>query len=223
VKNCEPQEKFPKERLGGPEIIRGPGRLVGHHNDSLRRGIKRPLAGLPLVADVINTIGRKEKNIMNGHSLTGRALIVFAMAAACASSVPASAASIVVLDRNLPPGMKVTGTHFEVDEGSGTARLAVDLFDDSFEGSWYSESFAVPGLVFDRVRGEVRYERDGSSVACATRKNVLWATTYPETGPCGITVRRESRTADSGSGMAATRWVVELATNEPTRSAARGY
>ncbi len=157
---------------------------------------------------------------MNGNSLTGRALIVFAMVAACASSVPAFAASVVILDRNLPPEMKVTGTHFEVDERSGTVRLAVDLFDDSFEGSWYSESLAVPGLVFDRERGEVRYERGGSSVTVAARKKILWATTYPETGPSRITVRRESRTADSGSGMkAVTGWVVELTTNESTRTA----
>ncbi len=153
---------------------------------------------------------------MNGNHLTGRALIVFAMVAACASSVPASAASVAVLDRNLPPEMKVTGTHFEVDERSGTARLAVDLFDESFEGSWYTESLAVPGLVFDREHREVRYERDGSSVTCAARKKYLWTTAYPETGPCRIMVRRESRTADSGSGTnEVTGWVVELATNEP--------
>lgn len=161
---------------------------------------------------------------MNGYSLTGRALIVFAMAVACASPVPASAAQVVVLDPNLPPELKVTGTHFEVDEETGNARLAVDFVDESFERSLYSKSLAVPGLVFDRVRGEVRYERDGSGVPCATRKKILWTTTYPETGPCRITVRTESRTADSGSGMnAVTGWVVELATNEPTQSAMHGY
>ncbi len=157
---------------------------------------------------------------MYGHSLTGRALIVFAMVAACASSVPASAASVVVLDRNLPPEMKVTGTHFEVDEGTGNARLTVDLIDESFEGSFSSESLAVPGLVFDRERREVRYGRDGSGVTCAVRKKVLWTTTYPETGLCRVTVRRESRMVDSGFGMhAVTGWVVELATNEPARLA----
>jgi hypothetical protein len=161
-------------------------------------------------------------DIMNGHSLPEKALIVFAMAAACASAVPASAASVVVLDQNLPREVKVTGTHFEVDEKAGNARLAIDLFDESFETNIYSDSLVVPGLVFDRERREVRYESDGSSVTCAVRKKVLWATTYPETGQCRISVRTESRTADGGSGMqAATGWVVELATSEAARQARR--
>ncbi len=157
---------------------------------------------------------------MNGHSLVGRALILVGMAAVCASSVPASAASVVVLDQTLPREVKVTGTHFEVDEKAGSARLAVDLFDESFETNIYSESLVVPGLVFDRAHREVRYEADGSGVTCAIRKKFLWATTYPETGQCRITVRTESRTADGGSGMqAATGWVVELATTEAPKYA----
>jgi hypothetical protein len=167
-------------------------------------------------------VGRKEMKIMNGHSLTGKALIVIGMAALCASSVPASAASVLVLDRNLPREVKITGTQYEVDEEAGNARLAVDFFDESFEGSSHSESLVIPGLVFDRERREVRYERDGMSVTCAVRKKVLWATTYPETGPCQITVRKEARTADGGSGMhAVTGWVVELATSQVPRYARR--
>jgi hypothetical protein len=161
-------------------------------------------------------------NDMNGHSLTGRALIVFAVAAACASSVPASAASIVVLDQNLPLEVQVTGTHFDVDEKAGRARLAVDLFDESFETNIYSESLVVPGLVFDRARREVQYEADGSVVTCAVREKVLWVTTYPETGQCRISVRKESRSADGGPGtQAVTGWVVELATSEAPRYARR--
>ncbi len=157
---------------------------------------------------------------MNATSLTRRTLRAFAMAAASAIALPAAAAPIVVLDRNLPPEVKVTGTHFEVDEGTGRARIAVDLYDESFEGNIYSESVAVPGLTFDRERREVLYEHGGSTVTCAARKKVLWAATYPESGACRITVRSEPRTADDGFRThALTGWVVELATNEPTRSA----
>jgi len=159
---------------------------------------------------------------MNGHTLGGRTLAAFAMAAACASAVPASAAPVLVLDRNLPREVRVTGTHYDVDEKAGSVRLAVDFFDDSFEGSARSESFAVPGLLFDRARREVRYENDGSSVTCAVRKKVLWATTYEEAGPCRVTVRQESRTADGGSSTkSVTGWVVELATGEAARVARR--
>jgi hypothetical protein len=65
----------------------------------------------------------------------------------------------------------------------------------------------------------VRYEHDGAVVTSAVRQKVLWATTYPESGACRITLRKEPRTADDGSGArAVTGWVVALATNEPTRS-----
>jgi len=142
------------------------------------------------------------------------------MATASAFAVPASAAGIVILDRDLPPEVKITGTSFEVDEGTGRARIAVDLYDESFEGNTFSESVAVPGLTFDRERREVLYESDGSTVTCAVRKKVLWAATYAESGACRITVRSEPRTADDGfQARAVTGWVVELATDEPTRSA----
>jgi len=157
---------------------------------------------------------------MNGKSLTGRALMAFAMAAASAFAVPASAAAIVVLDRNLPREVKVTGTDFEVDEGTARARIAVDLYDESFEGNLHSESVAVPGLTFDRERREVLFEVGGSTVTCAIQKKILWAATYPQTGACRITVRNEPRTADDGfQARAVTGWVVELKADEPTRSA----
>ncbi len=117
--------------------------------------------------------------------------------------------------------MKVTGTHFDVDEKLGRVRLAVDLYDESFEGNSFSETVVVPGLTFDRERREVRYESGGPAVTCAQPRKFLWATTYKETDACRITVRSEPRIADAGSGeRALTGWVVELATVEPTRSAA---
>ena len=146
--------------------------------------------------------------------------MALATAAAGAFAVPASAAPIVVLDRNLPREVRVTGTHFEVDERTASARIAVNLYDESFEGNMYSESVVVPGLTFDRERREVLYEAGGSTVTCAVRKKFLWATTYEASGACRIMVRSEPRTADDGFGTrAVTGWVVELATDEPTRSA----
>jgi hypothetical protein len=157
---------------------------------------------------------------MNKYALSGRALASFAFATACAFAVPASAATTIVLDRNLPPEVKVTGTSFDVDEKLGRARLAVDLYDDSFEGNSFSESVAVPGLTFDRENREVRYESEGAVVTCAVAKKFLWATTYEATDACRITVRSEPRIADGGATTRPlTGWVVELATNEPTRSA----
>lgn len=157
---------------------------------------------------------------MSKNGVSGRALVAFALAAACTSAVPAAAAKIIVLDRSLPPEVKVTGTSFDVDEKLGRARIAVDLYDRSFEGNFFSESVAVPGLTFDRQRREVRYESGGSVVTCALSRNFLWGKTYPETGACRITVRSEPRVADTGAGAhSMTGWIVELATSEPTRSA----
>lgn len=158
--------------------------------------------------------------MVNGRSLAERTLIPLALAAACAFAPPTRASSIVVLDRNLPPEVKVTGTGFDVDERAGRVRLAVDLYDESFEGAIRSEAVVVPGLAFDRERGEVLYENDGSTVTCAVRKKVLWGRTYAETGACRISVRRESRAADGGlAPTAVTGWVVEFKADEPTRSA----
>ena len=157
---------------------------------------------------------------MSEHNMSGRALVAFALAAACASGVRASAATTIVLDRSLPPEVKVTGTNFDVDEKLGRARLAVDFYDESFEGNLFSQSFVVPGLTFDRQRREVRYESGGSVVTCARRTKILCGTTYPQTNACRITVRSEPRIADTDLGeRALTGWVVELATTEPTRSA----
>ncbi|HMA28378.1 MAG TPA: hypothetical protein VKS23_00815 [Thermoanaerobaculia bacterium] len=155
---------------------------------------------------------------MNKNRVSGRALVFFAIA--CASAAPASAATVIVLDRTLPPEVKVTGTSFDVDEKLGRVRLAVGLYDESFEGNISSEPVVVPGLTFDRERREVRYESKGSVVTCARPRKILWATRYEATDACRITVRSEPRIAAEGSGeRALTGWVVELATNEPTRSA----
>ncbi len=157
---------------------------------------------------------------MNKHAVSGRALVAFAIAAACATAVPASAATTIVLDRTLPPEVKVTGTNFDVDEKLGRVRLAVDLYDESFEGNSFSESVALAGLTFDRESREVRYESGSAVVTCAVAKKFLWATTYEGTDACRITVRKEPRVADTGAGTRTlTGWVVELATNEPMRSA----
>ncbi len=157
---------------------------------------------------------------MNKNHRSGRALVFFAIAAAFASAVPASAATAIVLDRTLPPEVKVTGTSFDVDEKTGRARLAVGFYDESFEGNMSSESFAVPGLSFDRERREVRYESGGSVATCAVRKTFLWATTYEGTDACRIIVTSEPRTAAAGSEeRARTSWIVALTANEPTRSA----
>jgi hypothetical protein len=157
---------------------------------------------------------------MNRNRVFGRALVFCALAGAFASAVPASAASLIVLNRTLPAEVKVTGTNFDVDEKLGRARLAVDLYDESFEGSRFFESFEVPGLTFDRERREVRYESGGSVVTCAVARKFLWATTYEGTDACRITVRSEPRTMDARGGASAPRgWVVELTTPEPTRAA----
>lgn len=157
---------------------------------------------------------------MNGPSLPGKTLIALSIAAACASAAPVSAATIIILDRSLPPEAKVSGTEFDVDEQTGRARVAVDLYDDSWEGNLSSESVLVPGLRFDRERREVLYESEGSVVTCARRKKILWRTSYPATGACRIIVRSEPRNADAGPGVRAlTDWVVELVTDESTRAA----
>lgn len=157
---------------------------------------------------------------MNKNLMSGRALVFFAIAAAFASSVPASAATSIVLDRSLPREVKVTGTTFDVDEKLGRVRLDVDLYDESFEGNRSWEPVVVPGLTFDRESREVRYESAGSVVTCAVRKKFLWATTYAATDACRINVRSEPLAANADSGARAqTGWIVELATDVPTRSA----
>jgi hypothetical protein len=158
---------------------------------------------------------------MNAHTLAGRSLIAVAFAAACASAVPASAEETIVLDRAFPPEVKMVGTNFEVDETLGSVRLAVDFFDDTWEGNLTTELVEIPGLTFDREHRQVRYASEGSTVTCAERKRTLWSTSYPATGACRIIVRSEPRIAHRGfKERSLNGWVVELATNEPTRVAA---
>ena len=157
---------------------------------------------------------------MNAPSLIQKTLIALSFAAVCASAVPASAAEIIALDRTLPPEVKMVGTNFEVDETLGSVRLAVDFFDDSWEGTLSTELVEIPGLTFDREHRQVRYESGGSIVTCAERKKVLWSTSYPATGACRIIVRSEPRIAHTGfRERTLTGWVVELATNEPMKAA----
>lgn len=153
---------------------------------------------------------------MSGASPSRNAFVALALAFAAAA--PASAATVIVLNRNLPPQVKVSNTEFDVDERAGSVRLAVELFDDSWEGNLSVESVEVPGLRFDRERQEVLYESGGSVVTCARRKRILWGTTWPATNACRITVKKESRTADAGGG-APTSWVVALVTDEPAKAA----
>lgn len=157
---------------------------------------------------------------MNRTHMSRNLLIAFALAAACPFGAPASAATIVVLHRSLPPEVRVSGTSFDVDEQRGRVRLAVDLYDDSWEGNVTTESVSVPGLRFDRERREVLYESEGSVVRCARRRTILWGTSYPATEACRITVRSEPLAADADATRALTDWVVEFAAGEPTRSAA---
>lgn len=157
---------------------------------------------------------------MIGPSRTRKTLVALSIAAACASALPASAAPITILDRSLPPEVKILRTEFVVDEKTGSARVGVDLYDDSWDGYLTSESVVVPGLRFDRERREVIFESGGSVVTCARPRKILWGTDYPATAACPVLVRSETRNADAGAGARATRnWVVELVTDEPTRAA----
>ena len=141
-----------------------------------------------------------------------------ALAAACAIAAPVRAATAILVERALPPRVKVSGTEFQVDERSGRARLAVDFYDDTWDGYLTSESVDVPGLRFDRERGQVLYEHAGAVVACASREKFLWSTRYRETGACRIVVRSEAPVADAGA-RASREWIVELVTDEPTKAA----
>ncbi len=150
---------------------------------------------------------------MKAPSLIRNSLIAFSIAAICASAVPASAETPVILHRSLPPQFQIAGTKFDVDERTGLVRLAFDVFDFTWESSLVRTEFIdVPGLRFDRERREVLYQNGSSVVTCATRKKVLWVTSYPATDACRINVRSEVQT----SGM--TDWVVEVVTNEPAKA-----
>ena len=145
-------------------------------------------------------------------------IAALAIATACASASPVRAATTILLDRTLPPRMKVSRTGFDVDERTGRARLAVDFFDDTEDGYTTSESVDVPGLRFDRASGAVLYENAGSVLTCAQRRKVLWGTRYRETGACRIVVRSETPVAEA-SVRASREWIVELVTDEPTKAA----
>jgi hypothetical protein len=157
---------------------------------------------------------------MIGASRSRKTLVALSIAAACASPLPVSAGAITILDRSLPPEVKVLRTEFDVDEKTGSARVGVDLYDDSWDGYLTSESVVVPGLRFDRGRREVVFESGGSIVTCARPRKILWGTDYRATGACPIVVKSETRSADAGAGARETRnWVVELVTDEPTKAA----
>ena len=151
---------------------------------------------------------------MNAPSLIRNMLIALSIATTCAAAVPASAETPVILHRSLPPQFQVAGTKFDVDERTGQVRLAFDVFDFTWESNLVrTESIDVPGLRFDRERREILYQNGSSVVTCATRKKVLWATSYPATGACRIDVRSEVE----NSGM--TDWVVEVVTDGPAKTA----
>lgn len=151
---------------------------------------------------------------MNAPSLIRNPLVALSIAAICASAVPASAETPVILHRSLPPQFQVAGTRFHVDERTGRVRLAFDVFDFTWESNLVrTESIDVPGLRFDREHREVLYQNGGSVVTCATSKKVLWATSYPATDACRINVRSEVE----NSGM--TDWVVEVVTDGPAKTA----
>jgi hypothetical protein len=151
---------------------------------------------------------------MNKRTLTGKSLLALAIAAVCASAVPASAETPVMLHRSLPPQFQVTGATFDVDEQTGRVRLAFDVFDFTWESNIVrTESIDVPGLRFDRERGAVLYENGGAVVTCARRKKILWATSYPATDACRINVGSEVQ----NTGM--TDWVVGFVTDGSAKSA----
>lgn len=161
---------------------------------------------------------------MNAHSLFRKTLTVLSVAAACASAVPASAATTIILNRSLPPQFEVTGTQFDVDEQTGRVRLTFDIFDFTWESNIVrTESVDVPGLRFDRERREVLYESKGSVVTCARRKKILWGTSYPATDACRIVVKSELRNQAASPELRArtdgTDWVIELETEEPAKTA----
>jgi hypothetical protein len=152
-------------------------------------------------------------------------LIALSIASACASTTAAAVTNIIVV-RTLPPGMKVSGAEFKVDERTGSARLVVDVYDDSWEGNLFSDAVAVPGLRFDPERREVLYENGGAIVTCAQPRKFLWSTSYPATGACRIVVRSEPRKAGGDPGEARAwadwrDWVVEFVTDEASKTAAR--
>ena len=134
----------------------------------------------------------------------------------------ANAATVRLFEKSVPKEISVTGTHYEVDEKLGRARLIVELLDESFEGRLFEETVEVPGLSFDRKSGEVRYRTRESEATCAVRKKVLWATTYEPTPACRVGVRNEARLKDEGHGAARlTAAVVEMTVDDAIRSSGR--
>ena len=138
---------------------------------------------------------------MKALSLIRKTLIALSIATACAPAVSVSAATAIVVHRNLPSQFEVTAAKFDVDEGTWRVRLAFDVFDPTYEGNTYrTEYIDVPGLRVDRERGEVIYENGGSVVACAQRKKFLWETSYPATEACRFIVTSEPQHAGTDSG-----------------------
>jgi hypothetical protein len=116
-------------------------------------------------------------------------------------------------EQNAPSRVPLTAAGGS-DSKSGRVRVALDYFDDSFQGAWFSERVTVPGLVFDRASGEIRYQAGGSSVTCATARKLLWTTSYPLNAGCRISV---SNSPDSTTATIAT---VRLTVEQPERAAA---
>ena len=56
-------------------------------------------------------------------------------------------------------------------------------------------------------------------VTCARAKKFLWSTSYHATEACRIVVRSETKAAEAAAARASREWVVELVTEEPTKTA----
>jgi hypothetical protein len=131
----------------------------------------------------------------------------------------AEAATINILQKDLPEAMRVYRAHYEVDSRTDEVRVVVEYSrpeegpGDSAGVQFTSEAFSVPELRFSRETGEILLETDSITTACARETQLLWAKWYRPTSACRLVVENQ----ESKDGHSTTLASVSLTTGDSAR------
>jgi len=108
-------------------------------------------------------------------------------------------ATILTIDRDLPPAVGVIGTSFAADTANDRAWVVVDYIDHTADGDLVrGERVEVPGLSYDRATRTIRLQEGERQLTCAVGRKVLWVTSFRATADCPVEVREVQGTGDGG-------------------------
>jgi hypothetical protein len=118
-------------------------------------------------------------------------------------------ATILTIDRDLPPAAGLIGTSFAADTANDRAWVVVDYIDHTADGDLVrGERVEVPGLTYDAATRTIRLQEGGRELTCAVGRKVLWVTSFRATADCPVGVREVQGTDDGDPAPAGKTHVV---------------